>query len=1444
MKRKLVSWLLVVSMACSLFPVPTLAAENSAGTTPTVNATIQHEKDESGTPTGQIKAQVEAYLTDDADRTRTVKSCDIIFLTEQSNFMNTETGSADYGNERKLILEAMNKLVTTLPAPTDGGEHRVAVAGYGRIRNTDSVGDTYDPNLHPGTPVEHMSNRSLNTGYYTYNKGLPNFHSEWNWTEWDNQQGYTTETLPKLPTDNNYLVGEAYDDVFMSVDQAKDIINADKMVPWYARAARMDAGLTMAQELAKIAENHDKDRNLIVCIATSSLPYQNQGNYQNYQKIRTDAAIAGAKVLKEQYGATIFGFGDFQKLNLDPNEFPNLQDYNSQRDHFNKTMATICGNKDTDSTTGAEYFKGLSQSHDIEEALNELMTKIDETVGQGEAQSMDIDATTFSEDGTIRSWNEVKKDHHLLSSNNIRETVSVDYYKFTGYKNGQPTFNEQPYRHTEMNLADIGKGDSLKTTLKLLPIPPKTNDKGGKYGEKVVITVTDPVCVNYQWLGRWEPTFNPPSHEHAARGSKHTPANPLQNESNGTNLNLKFDGWYRPWNDKVDNDANTTGKKIWNYGGKKYVEYTGTVFPDFGNDLELYGRWIPSVNVHFHWVGAVTPVDKNEQEIAPPSDLKYALDDNGEAISNPTKPAIDGYAFDGWYKDAACTEKFDANGQGETITGHTDLYGRWTKVGTQTVTFKVENGTWHEKEGNAWLNNENVNRVDDQTVTVEVPLRNGKGTLTSDLVPLVDKGDMEASTGYKAPGTWGAKAPDTNTDAIVEGGTYVYTYTFSKADTYTITYRWTADTKEFPEGVKLPAQGEKSEDEIGQNPTFTIETVSNQNKDEKWTFEGWYTVPNPGEKDEPVHPEGSAYTFSEGAEKNLTLYGRWTHEPCTVTFRADYEDMPNRGGLLQTGENTQEVWTCEVPYGSTMKASNQMVPMGVPSAGIVNKWYFSDWDLVEDNDDNTFYANPGVSEMTVREDLTFVAQWWPIVTFNANGGQWDLSGGEKERYVNVPPNNDKIEALRPPTRAGYTFLGWYREAMGGEKIDFTETTFNGPDTVYAHWGKNATVTFKIENGAWSSDGLKTDKTVSVLLIDGKGTLPITSVPGEALMVPDSGYDKSSGHWVTTPNTNTNGITGDVTYIYRFGSNSSGGGGGGSVVDKVTLHYESNGGTTYADEKYSKNTVVTLDKLPAREGYQFTGWYADEALTEKITDIKMTSDKTVYAGWRAATVPDWLNGDDHFAYVVGYPDGNVGPLDPITRAETATIFFRLLKDEVRDGHLTYSGNFDDVKVGDWYNLPVYTMNKLGIIKGRSENTFAPKASITRAEFAVICARFDTGVTEEYDKFTDISGHWAEKDIERAAALGWVQGDPSGKFNPDANITRAEAMSMINRVLCRIPENANDLLSDMNVWPDNKPGAWYYLPVQEATNSHDYKHKGEVYETWIAMKEDPDWSRYDQ
>ena len=305
---------------------------------------------------------------------------------------------------------------------------------------------------------------------------------------------------------------------------------------------------------------------------------------------------------------------------------------------------------------------------------------------------------------------------------------------------------------------------------------------------------------------------------------------------------------------------------------------------------------------------------------------------------------------------------------------------------------------------------------------------------------------------------------------------------------------------------------------------------------------------------------------------------------------------------------------------------------------------------------------------------------------------------------------------------------------------------------------------------------------------------------------------------------------------------SGGGGSSSGSTKYILHYESNGGTSYKDESCSSGTKVTLDKTPTRESYTFTGWYTDEELTDKITSVTMTSDKTVYAGWVATGVPDMLNGNDHDAYVIGYPDGNVHPQGNISRAETATIFFRLLKADTRDGNLTAENVFADVANGKWFNKAVSTMAKLGIVKGRSAESFAPDAPITRAEFAAICARFNTKPTNTSNSFSDISGHWAEAEIERAVAFGWIAGYPDGTFRPDTYITRAEAMTMINRVLCRMPQDEKDLLRTMVVWPDNKPTDWYYLAVQEATNSHEFERKGAVNEKWTKLTSAPDWTRY--
>ena len=1369
MKRRILSCFLAFCMIFALLPAPAQAAGNAENATPTITATVQHAE------TGQITAQIEAYMTDSANKTRTVKPCDIIFLIEQSKFMNTQNGSASSGDERAEILGAIDRLLDGLPQPTTGGAHRIAIAGYGRINNY-GIGDTYDAKLYPGKLLSNRDNASLNTGYYT----TSGFHSQSGWKECDSSND---ASLPQLPP--NYLT-DNYDNVFLSVDNAKQVIDADTMVPWHAGAARMDAGLTITEQLAKIAQEHKpdgEDRNLIVCIAASSLPYQNSGTYQ---KLRPDAAIEAANTLKTTYGATIFGLGDFNKLNLGDSE--SLNDPDKQRDFFNDTMASICGNS---STSGADYFKGLSQVHDIDEALNELMTKIDANVGEGAAEEMSIDVDHFTE-GADRSysWNQLKDGHHILSAGSIREVASVDYYRFTDYDdNGKPLFESTPSRHTEQSLADIGGGNAIQTSLNILPIPPQAQAgeiRGANYGEKVVITITDPVCIDYDWIGRWKPDIPLPKHEHAARGTTHKPASPTQNAVAGKDLNLKFDGWYRLWDETIDKDK--PDKSTWEYDGKTYVKYAGTVFPAFGSDLKLYGRWLPEIQVSFHWAGSVIPVDGDGNKIAAPSALSLSLDGNGKRYYKATALTADGFEFDGWYKDSDCTQKFEEGG--EILTANTDLYGRWTRLGTKTVTFKVQNGKW--SNGTA----------EDNTVTVE--LRNGLGTLSADAVPT----GMTPDTDHKAPGAWDSH-PNTNTDGISETENYVYTYTFPQLNSSTVTYHWLST--ENPASAVLPKQATVTE-----NTSYPVETVPDI---KGWTFSGWYD--NEACEGKRVDKEINI------KDQNIDLYGKWTHNPCTVTFRADYEGIPARGDLDADGK-TELTYT--VPYGSTLRKERISLPTPVP--GEATYYFFKDWDL-----DNLFYTDLEVLNMPVRSNLTFVAQWWPIVTFDANGGAW--SSGEAMRYAKIQTDTEKVTAASTPVRNGYTFLGWYTD--DGVRANF-EDTVNGPKTLYAHWAKNAAVTFRIVNGTWSG-GAAEDKTVTVVLYpqaDGtaSGTLDASYVP--QIMLPAPGYENIAGGWEQTPNTDPNGITGDVTYVYRFGS--TGGGSSSGHSTRYTLHYESNGGTAYKDERCSSGTKVTLDKTPTRESYTFTGWYADKALTQKITSVTMNSDKTVYAGWEATGVPDKLNGDDHFAYVIGYPDGKVHPEGNISRAETATIFFRLLKADIRDGNLTADNEFSDVSDGQWHNKAISTMAKLGIVKGRRADRFDPDASITRAEFAAICARFSTKPVENSSSFSDISGHWAENEIERAAAFGWISGYPDGTFRPDARITRAEAMTMINRVLCRMPQSKSDLLDSMVTWPDNKPSDWHYLAVQEATNSHDFGRQGEVGESWTKLTSVPDWTRY--
>ena len=327
--------------------------------------------------------------------------------------------------------------------------------------------------------------------------------------------------------------------------------------------------------------------------------------------------------------------------------------------------------------------------------------------------------------------------------------------------------------------------------------------------------------------------------------------------------------------------------------------------------------------------------------------------------------------------------------------------------------------------------------------------------------------------------------------------------------------------------------------------------------------------------------------------------------------------------------------------------------------------------------------------------------------------------------------------------------------------------------------------------------------------------------------------------------------------------------------RVTLSYEPNDAELGSVSSASETVAAVTDTAKgstaqAKSGARFDGWYSTDGtfLSKELTFVPTKKDgavwqgTTYYAHFSAkrspstpstpakpdetkptlAPIPEMLNGEDHYAYLLGYEDGTVRPNGSISRAEVATVLFRLLKDDVRMQNLTKDNAYSDVSDTAWYAAAVSTLSKMGVISGYPDGTFRPNAPITRAEFAAMIARFDETAKSADTPFTDISGHWAENAIGKAYGNGWVEGSSKTVFCPESNLTRAETATLLNRVLHRLPEKESDLLANQIAWPDNPETFWGYLAIQEATNSHEYERKADgVHETQTVKRENRDWSK---
>lgn len=458
---------------------------------------------------------------------------------------------------------------------------------------------------------------------------------------------------------------------------------------------------------------------------------------------------------------------------------------------------------------------------------------------------------------------------------------------------------------------------------------------------------------------------------------------------------------------------------------------------------------------------------------------------------------------------------------------------------------------------------------------------------------------------------------------------------------------------------------------------------------------------------------------------------------------------------------------------------------------------------------------------------------------------FETNGGSAINPVTVRHGN-AVARPADPTKDKYTFIGWYADPEFTEEYDFA-TVLEADKTIYAKFELTSTpigdiyVRYDVLHIKQLPDGTYDLANAEVEHLSAKKDTTVTAVIKDYRATHHVNVNRTLSKLTGTAIQPYKGVDGKPVYTIL------------SVyydLDFHTLTFDTMGGSKIAPETVRHGLTVAKPKDPVNGGYIFDGWYTDKTYrTPYNFATPLTQDTTIYAKWFLIVLPGVtdkkatpkLNTSDHFAYVQGYPNGTVKPAGNITRAETAAILFRLMDDASRKTYYSTKSGFRDVASGSWYNTYVATLNNAGVITDSSNGYFRPNEAITRAELAAMLAKFSE-TTGAANYFNDVSAkYWAANAIAICAKLGWITGYPDGTFRPDKNVTRAELMAMINRATGRAPKSADAFLPGMKTWSDNTADKWYYLDVQEATNSHSYTVKGS--ETWTALTSDPNWSLYE-
>ena len=901
-----------------------------------------------------------------------------------------------------------------------------------------------------------------------------------------------------------------------------------------------------------------------------------------------------------------------------------------------------------------------------------------------------------------------------------------------------------------------------------------------------------------------------------------------------------------------------------------------------GYHVDGYVAGVPvKVTYHTNYAkNGITGMEETFEEVSATSGETYTVRDNTFTV--PT-----GFHFDGWYTDKDCTKEY----QTTTLMTSLDLYAKWTtnstpvdpetKTPAKYFVLLPNLGTPQSGASQGWKNylpNETsdggVKGVSRQT-GYEGSLtaagrqaadraydtddkKNGvfddKGFGDDYLVPPTDLGFFDADN-WSSDGTiYNSEKESNTTDPFSVLGENFNVKNNIRVVWYTIKYQGDEGSYHvdgYVDGVPVPVTYHSNfgTDVTEARTAKTGEVYNTVSYDEltelpsrpNYEFTGWYT------DKECKQPYSPTLLMS-----SMDLYAGWKQTAFDVSYF--YKDAQN----VETQFGTTE--TYKVKSDVTVRTAH-------PEK---EGYTFTGWtniaNIVTVDTTTGKFIMPAHH---VRFDATFEINQYNV-TYKVDG---------KEVGTDVYDFNSDVVIRDVPTKEGHTFSGWKIGTADAEN-------FNMPAhdvVIEGKFEKNPAkqYTYTVNKHFYDEKGVevKVEKGEAKTAVENTAVSELYKDAAVKQTVDGKTYVYVSG--LTTVTDNLEKLTKDVTIDLYYYLNVEG---GNDIPDaweyRLTFKVVNgswNDGTsadivTYVQFKDQKTgeafkdeaVVVPVTRIPAvgdkpNSGYHAGAWDTspyDNYKVQKDTVFTYTYAKNSSGGSSGGhhrrptvTIPDdvptGLNGDDHYAYIVGYPDKTVRPQNGITRAEVATIFFRLLTDETRNANSTKSNSYSDVAAGAWYNHAVSTLSAMGIVKGDSHGKFNPNAPITRAEFAAIAARFDDKANTTTADFSDIASHWAKNEISAASNNGWITGYPDGTFRPDNKITRAEAMTLVNRVLKRLPETEEDLHDDMIKWSDNSDvSQWFYLDVQEATNSHYYQTKENQFEKWTKLRETRDWTELEK